>query len=71
MFHAFLVLLKAEVPKYFNDVSSYGTERPGVQQSTTQQEEDADIPKRLEPSLDEQSYDSPMTFMLVIFYTMP
>lgn len=26
MLHGFLVLLKAEVLKYFNEVSSYGTE---------------------------------------------
>lgn len=27
---SFLVLLKAEVPKYFNEVSSYGIKMPGV-----------------------------------------
>lgn len=30
MLHGFLVLLKAEVPQYFNDVSSNDTERPSV-----------------------------------------
>lgn len=66
MLHGFLILLNAEMPKYFKDVFYYGT---------TGQVLTINNRKRMQTFLgdkkfSEQPYDLAMTFMLAFFCTM-